>query len=131
MANMEISRNNTGKMNRMYSIFRECKMIYVVGLLLLAACQGEQGAAVVLPEAPDYGSAEAWYTELEDGRGVDVFYVAPTCSGKRCVPRWNWRRIYSGIPAGFMPLITGKSLWSRGWRGRIRWRRVSRMPWQM
>ena len=51
--------------------------------LLLLSCKTEDAGGYVLPEAPDYGSAEAWYTELEDGRGVDVFYVAPTCI-------WDW-----------------------------------------
>ena len=51
--------------------------------LLLLSCKTEDAGGYVLPEEPDYGSVEAWYTELEDGRGVDVFYVAPTCI-------WDW-----------------------------------------
>ena len=78
--------------------------------LLLLSCKTEDAGGYVLPEAPDYGSAEAWYTELEDGRGVDVFYVAPTCI-------WDWVN------------EDGETVHFEG--GRIRWRRVSRMPWQM
>lgn len=37
----------------------------------------------LLPEAPDYGSADNWYRVAREGAKADVFYILPTCV-------WDW-----------------------------------------